>query len=100
MAYTPVSAPHIAVVLSAGTGSKSIFGAQPVYLNRVIVNAALVGTLTITGLKDDAGTAANYVVPVGYVGVLDFADSYCAALSVQKSSASDDGKIVLFYSQI
>jgi hypothetical protein len=100
MAYTPFSAPHIAVVLSAGTAAKSIFSGQPVFLNRVIVNAALVGTLTITGLNDETGSALSFVIPAGYVGVMDFADARVTALSVQKSSASDDGKIALLYAPI
>lgn len=98
MSGSMVLVPHTAVVLSAGTGAKTLFtGAAR--LRRVFVSAALVGTLTITGFKDEAGTNASVVLPIGFVGTMDLDDSLAVNgnFTAQKSSASDDAKVVITY---
>ena len=84
------------VVVSAGTTSKTI-SSEPGVLERIVVNAALAGTFTITGLRDEAGNALNYVLPVSLpAGEYEIGAEFLS-LSVQKSSASDDGKILLVW---
>lgn len=88
-------------VLSAGTGAKNIGsgGTTAIYLMGVYISAALVGTLTITGLTaEDGSTAANLVIPIGAVGwVLTPGNARrCeAGCTMTKSSASDDTKILV-----
>ena len=88
-------------VLSAGTGTKNIGagGTQPIYLMGIYISAALVGTLTITGFyAEDGTTAASLVIPIGASGwVLAPGNARrCeAGCTVAKSSASDDGKILI-----
>lgn len=98
MAGMSVVSPHRAAQLSAGTGAKTVFNGAS-RLKLVYVSAALIGTLTLTGFKDEAGTNANVVLPVGFVGVLDFHDSLVenGNLTANKSSASDDAKVTIVY---
>lgn len=100
MAGSQVVSPHQAVTLVAGTGASSIFAAATIRLKRIVVNAALVGTLTLVGLKDNAGTTASFVLPVGFVGSVDLDDSIATAVTLQKSSASDDGKVVVIFADV
>lgn len=88
----PVRQP-VTTIMSAGTGAKTISSGYGV-LERVTIHTALVGTLTLTGFKDEAGTAANYILPVGAVGTYTLGGEF-ATLVAQKSSASDDAKIAL-----
>jgi len=79
------------IVLSAGTGAKSL-GALVVF--EIHVTAALVGTLTMTGLTaEDGTTAASLVLPIGFVGRIRVCN--VAGATLQKSSASDDGKVLV-----
>jgi hypothetical protein len=98
MAGMSVVSPHRAAQLSAGTGVKTVFNGAA-RLKSVYVSAALIGTLTISGFKDEAGANANVVLPVGFVGTLDFHDSLVenGSLTAQKSSASDDGKVTVIF---
>jgi len=88
-------------VLSAGITAKNIgtSGTTPIYLMGVYISAALIGTLTITGFTaEDGVTAANLVIPIGASGwVLLPGDARrCeAGCTMTKSSASDDGKILV-----
>lgn len=88
-------------VLSAGTGAKNIgaAGTTPIFLMGIYANAALVGTLTITGFTaEDGVTAANLVIPIGASGWLlapGNARRCETGCTVAKSSASDDGKILI-----
>lgn len=92
------------VTLAAGTAVQNIGtgGTEPVFLMGIQVNAALVGTLTIVGLLDPTGTPANHVLPIGFVGAWGNGNARrCeTGLTVQKSSAADDGKIVIDYRAI
>lgn len=97
MAGSFVVSPHQAVTLVAGTGANSIFAAAAIRLKRIVVNAALVGTITLVGLRDNAGTVASFVLPVGFIGSVDFDDSLATAVTITKSSASDDGKVVVIF---
>ncbi len=89
------------VQLVAGTGAQNIgvSGTQPIFLMGVNVKKALVGTLTITGGIDTAGTAANDVIPIGFVGLYGGgADAlYLSGCTITKSSASDDGQVSVDY---
>jgi len=87
-------------VLSAGIGVKNIGtgGTTPVYLGGVWVNAALVGTLTINGTyAEDGTTLTAIVIPIGFAGFWFLGNDakMPVGCTVQKSSASDDGKIVI-----
>lgn len=88
-------------VLSDGTGVKNIgaSGTTPVFILGVYIHTALVGTLTITGFTTEDGvTAASVVIPIGAVGqvfVPGNAGRCDAGCTMQKSSASDDDKIVV-----
>ena len=71
----------------------SDISAAPAHFAGVWIHTALVGTFTVTCLTDEAGTAANWVLPVGTVGLLPAPFSRCeTSLTVQKSSATDDGR--------
>ncbi len=84
-------------VVSAGITAKTI-SAAPAHFAGVWIHTALVGTFTVTCLTDEAGTAANWVLPVGTVGLLAAPFSRCeTSLTVQKSSATDDGRIIVFW---
>jgi len=82
-----------------GTGAQNIGtgGTTPVYLMGVQINAALVGTLTITGFTDTSGAASSHVLPIGFVGSWGFANAKRmeTGCTMTKSSASDDGKIIV-----
>jgi hypothetical protein len=82
--------------LSDGTGAKVITNVAA-YCMGIIVHTALAGTLTITGFLDDAGVAANVVLPIGFVGGWGLGNAAYAAsgLTLQKSSATDNGRIVI-----
>lgn len=87
-------------VVSAGTGAKNIGtgGTTPIFLMGIYIHTALVGTLTVTGFTaEDGTTAASIVIPIGAVGwVLHGNAARCeTGCTVQKSSASDDAKIVV-----
>lgn len=90
-----------ASVLSAGIGAKNIGpgGTTPIYLMSLYAHTALAGTLTITGFTaEDGTTAASLVIPVGAVGwVLQPGTSRRLenGCTMQKSSAADDGKILV-----
>ena len=73
-------------------------GTTPVFLTGIYANAALTGTLTITGFTDPTGTSANFVIPAGASGWVlapGNARRMEAGCTVQKSSASDDGKVLV-----
>jgi hypothetical protein len=62
------------------------------------INAALAGTLTITGFTYPAGSSSSFVIPVGASGwVLSpgSARRMEGGCTMQKSSASDNGKILV-----
>jgi len=77
------------VVLSDGTDPK-IGGRSTL---DIIVYTPLVGTLTVTGLRDENGEAATLVLPIAFSGRV--LCGKVGPLTLQKSSASDDGKILL-----
>jgi len=87
-------------ILSAGTGVKNIGtgGTTAIYLGGIWVSAAMVGTLTITGLyAEDGTTAASAVIPIGFTGFWFLGNDakFVNGCTVQKSSASDDAKIII-----
>lgn len=85
--------------LQNGTSVQTLFSGYGV-LTRICVTKALTGTLTIVGLKDTQTTPAaiNFVLPIGFVGSVEFDDSQIDnAVTAQKSSASDDGLIYATY---
>lgn len=100
MAGSLVVSPHRAVTLVAGTGASSIFAGAAIRLKRVTINAALVGTLTIVGFSDNAGSAASFVLPIGFVGSIELDDSIATGVTFTKSSASDDGKVLVTFADV
>lgn len=87
-------------VLAAGTAAQSIGagGTTPIFLMGIYANAALVGTITVVGFTNPDGTPANFVIPVGASGwVLAPGNARrCeSGCTVTKSSASDDGKVLV-----
>jgi hypothetical protein len=54
---------NVATAQNIGTG-----GTTPIYLMGIQIRTALTGTLTIVGFTDPAGTAKNWVLPIGTVG--------------------------------
>lgn len=72
-------------------------GTTPIYFMGVIAHTALSGTLTIVGFTDTAGAAASVVLPVGFIGQWGVSNAArCeTGCTVTKSSALDDGKIVI-----
>lgn len=90
---------HVTAVLQAGTGLQTIFSGSGV-IQRITVTKALTGTLTLVGFKDTQSTPAaiNLVIPIGFVGMIEFDDTQLdGGLTAQKSSASDDGLIYITY---
>lgn len=85
--------------LVAGTAAQNIGtgGTTPIYFMGVIVHTALAGTLTIVGFTDTAGAAASVVLPIGFVGAWGVGNAArCeTGCTVTKSSAVDDGRIVI-----
>lgn len=87
-------------VLSAGTSAKQCAAAtKQGYLQQIIVTRALVGTLTIVGLRNEAGVALNLVLPIGFIGSIQPGCLYVGGFTAQKSSASDDGAIIITWSE-
>jgi hypothetical protein len=54
---------NVATAQNIGTS-----GTTPIYLMGIQIRTALTGTLTIVGFTDPAGTAKNWVLPIGTVG--------------------------------
>lgn len=89
-----------AQTLADGTSAQNIgaVGTTPVFLMGLYINAALAGTLTITGFTDPSGSSSSFVIPVGASGwVLSpgSARRMESGCTMQKSSASDNGKILV-----
>lgn len=87
-------------VLANGTSAQNIGpgGTTPVFLMGVYINAALTGTLTITGFTYPDGSSASFVIPAsatGWVLAPGTARRMESGCQMTKSSASDDGKILV-----
>lgn len=100
--YSKIRPGNIQAVILNSTSLNAIGGsalASDRMLFKLRVFAALVGTLTINGFVDQAGNALAYVLPIGFVGEVDFGGARNAAgvLTMQLSSASDQGKTFVTY---
>lgn len=89
-------------MLDAGTGAQAVSAGAPAHLQGIMIHTALAGTLTITGMTNVSDSATDFVLPIGTVaGFYDFKGARCeTALSVTKSSASDDGAIAVMWRPI
>lgn len=84
-------------VLPDGTGVTTLHAAGVKgYLHQLIIVKALTGTLTIVGLNDTAGAPKNWVLPAGTAaGSYVIGHRFTNGLTMQKSSAADDGLILV-----
>ena len=85
-------------ILNTQTSAQAISAGAPAYLMGIQIHTALAGTLTITGLRNLAGTATDWVIPIGATGAILPAGNarICdVALIATLSSASDYGKVMI-----
>lgn len=82
--------------LADGTGALQISAVtKSGNIQRIISTVALAGTLTVTGFVDQAGVTKSLVIPIGFVGTLELGTPFTGGFTAQKSSASDNGKVVI-----
>ncbi|MCW5623333.1 MAG: hypothetical protein KIT73_01275 [Burkholderiales bacterium] len=97
--YRVVSPNARRTVISNGAASAKAVAPAGVAIRvlTVHVTKALTGTVTLAGSKDETGTDMSIVLPGGYVGAfgLGSAAEYPSGMSVTKSSASDDGLVIV-----
>ena len=79
-------------ILDASTAAQAVSGGAPAHLQGIIINTALVGTLTISGLTNVTGTVTDIVLAAATpVGFIDFKGVRCeTALIAQLATATDD----------
>ena len=92
---------RIGTIVEANAAKTLSANANTARLHKVIVHTALAGTLTIAGFLNAASTpaAANFVLPVGFVGVYDFGGiiNEAGSLIVTPASATDNGRIMIVW---
>lgn len=100
--YAKVRPGNVQAVILNNTSPNAIGGsgsASDRMLFKLRVTAVLAGTITIAGFLDQANAPLSYVLPVGFVGEVDFGGARNAggALTIQLSAAGDQGKAVATY---
>lgn len=84
--------------LQAGGAIGGSTAANDTVLNGITVHTALAGTLTINGFaKRSDGTAQAFVIPIGFVGTIDFGGAVNSAgqLTMVLSSATDQNRVLV-----
>lgn len=84
--------------LNAGGAIGGSLVANDTMLCGITVHTALAGTLTINGFaKRSDGSAQAYVIPVGFVGTIDFGGALNSAgqLTMVLSSATDNNRVLV-----
>ncbi len=85
----------VGVVLQTTTSQVTV-SSTPSHLVGIHIHTALTGSLTITGLLDDTGSARNWVIPAGTVGtVMSGTALLFSTLRYTLSSSSDAAKVLL-----
>lgn len=85
-------------ILNTQITAQAISAGAPAFLMGIHIHTALAGTLTIAGLTNLAGTATDWVLPIGAVGTILSSGNArrCeTALSATLSSATDYGRVMI-----
>ena len=91
-----VGAPQILNASGSALAIGSSVAANDTHLIRIFIAAPLAGTLTIAGLHDHTGAAANFVLPIGFPAgshEVGHGLNTAGALTMTLSSATDVGRI-------
>jgi hypothetical protein len=100
----PVASDHDAITLSNGGTCPcikhiTVSAGYTIYLGGILVTDALVGTVIISGLVNEVGTASTATIPVNASGVFPFFDVPLTGLdnTFTLSNNTDGAKVVVFF---
>ena len=92
---------RIGTIIEANAAKTIAAGAMSARLHAIIVHTALAGTCTIAGFLNAASTpaAANFVLPIGFVGTMTFGGitNDAGSLIITNSSATDNARVMVVW---